>query len=89
MRLTALIQATQAMYDGRVMDAYKYFLAAGDDQLAHDLAIEYLAPEAVIMHDMALLERLFKDMDPSSITGWHERGHVSPHHIAEDLAVSL
>lgn len=59
------------------MDAYRWFVRAEQHQLAHDIAVEFLAPEAVIMSDMILLEDLFDDLDPSAVSAWHERGNVS------------
>ncbi|KAG8992975.1 hypothetical protein FRB94_008235 [Tulasnella sp. JGI-2019a] len=66
----------RARYDNRLMDAYRWFLQGEQYQLAHDIAVEFLAPEAVIMSDMNLLEELFDALDPSAIVGWHEKGNL-------------
>jgi len=66
----------RARYDNKLMDAYRWFIQGEQYQLAHDIAVEFLAPEAVIMSDMILLENLFDALDPSAISGWHERGNL-------------
>ncbi|KAG8851380.1 hypothetical protein FRB96_009215 [Tulasnella sp. 330] len=66
----------RARYDNNLMDAYRWFVQAEQHQLAHDIAVEFLAPEAVIMSDMILLEDLFNALDPSAVSGWHERGNL-------------
>lgn len=68
------------------MDAYRWFVQAGQHQLAHDIAVEFLAPEAVIMSDMTLLEDLFDALDPSAVSGWHEKGNVSTLALSFSLA---
>lgn len=63
--------------------AYELFLAAGNLDRAHDIAVLSLAPDAVIRNDWALLKELFSpfvpfsgDNDRGRVEGWYVRGKV-------------
>lgn len=64
--------------------AYELFLAAGNLNRAHDIAVLSLAPDAVIRNDYDLLKELFSpfvpfsgDSDHGRVEGWYVRGKVS------------
>ncbi|KAJ3813268.1 nuclear protein 96-domain-containing protein [Lentinula aff. lateritia] len=61
--------------------AYELFLAAGNLNRAHDIAILSLAPDAVIRNDYDLLKEIFSpfvpfsgDSDNGRVEGWYVRG---------------
>jgi len=62
--------------------AYELFLAAGNLDRAHDIAVLSLAPDAVLRNDWVLLKELFSPFVPFSgdnsdrgrVEGWYVRG---------------
>ncbi|KAF9066758.1 nuclear protein 96-domain-containing protein [Rhodocollybia butyracea] len=61
--------------------AYELFLAAGNLDRAHDIAVLSLAPDAVLRNDYELLKELFSpfipfsgDPDRGRVEGWYVRG---------------
>ncbi|KAJ3921186.1 nuclear protein 96-domain-containing protein [Lentinula edodes] len=61
--------------------AYELFLAAGNLNRAHDIAVLSLAPDAVIRNDYDLLKEIFSpfvpfsgDSDQGRVEGWYVRG---------------
>lgn len=75
----AVSQACLAQYEGRAFDAYEHFLKADEQRLAHDIAVNDLAPDAVIRGDLSLLRALFKPFDPQAVDEWSFRGKVCPY----------
>lgn len=69
-----------ALDQGDVFRAYELYTSAGLYNLAHDLAVLELAPDAVIRRDLDLLKTLFvpfdKDGRRDKIDGWFVRGKV-------------
>ena len=69
-----------ALNQGDVFRAYELYTSAGLYNLAHDLAVLELAPDAVIRRDLDLLKTLFvpfdKDGRRDKIDGWFVRGKV-------------
>ena len=65
---------------GDVFRAYELYTSAGLYNLAHDLAVLELAPDAVIRRDLDLLKTLFVPFDKNGrrdkIDGWFVRGKV-------------
>lgn len=69
-------QATHALSNGRVFQAYELYLSAGLYNAAHDLAVLELAPDAVIHRDLELLKELFERFAGRGVDDWHARGKV-------------
>ena len=69
-----------ALNQGDIFRAYELYTSAGLYNLAHDLAVLELAPDAVIRRDLDLLKTLFvpfdKDGRRDKIDGWFVRGKV-------------
>jgi nuclear pore complex protein Nup98-Nup96 len=69
-----------ALNQGDVFRAYELYTSAGLYNLAHDLAILELAPDAVIRRDLDLLKTLFLPFDRDGrrdkIDNWLVRGKV-------------
>ncbi|KAF8517736.1 nuclear protein 96-domain-containing protein [Hysterangium stoloniferum] len=65
-----------AQYEGRTFDAYEHFLKADEQRLAHILAVNDLAPDAVIRDDLALLQGLFQPFNPQVVDDWSFRGKL-------------
>jgi len=70
-------QAYLAQYQGRTFDAYEHFLKADQQRIAHDIAVNELASDAVIRGDLGLLRALFQPFDPVLVDDWTFRGKVS------------
>ena len=70
-------QALHALDCGKVYEAYELFLSAGSYNLAHDLAVLELAPEAILRRDFELLKSLFTRFVGRPVEGWHLHGKVS------------
>lgn len=66
---------------GDVYLAYELFTQARIHQRAHDLAISYLAPEAVLRDDLELLSSLFASLDKNLITDFNVGGQVGSYAI--------
>ncbi|KAG8897172.1 hypothetical protein FRC00_004705 [Tulasnella sp. 408] len=66
----------RARYDNDVFQAYQCFLEGGQQQLAHNIALNDLAPEVVIRGDPEVLKSLFGNFTPSEISGWHDTGNL-------------
>lgn len=73
------LQGIRARYDNDVFQAYQCFLEGGQQQLAHTIALNELAPEVVIRGDTEVLKSLFGNFTPSDISGWHDTGNVRSH----------
>lgn len=69
-----------ALNQGDIFRAYELYTSAGLYNLAHDLAVLELAPDAVIRRDLDLLKTLFvpfdKDGRRDKIDSWFVRGKV-------------
>ena len=59
--------------------AYELYLSAGLYNLAHDLAVLELAPDAVIHRDLDLLKDLFERFNGKPVDDWNVRGKVCEH----------
>lgn len=64
------------MYTGDVFGAYELYRQANAHQAAYELAINYLAPEAILREDLDLLEDLFARLDESLIPDFSVGGQV-------------
>lgn len=85
-------QATYAMYEGDVFGAYELYMDAKVHRMAHELAINYLAPEAILRDDFQLLQSLFNDIDQTTVEDFFVGGQVSlsaniPNRFLATLAV--
>lgn len=69
-------QATHALYLGDVYLAYELYTRARVHKMAHELAITYLAPEAVLRDDLDLLSNLFTVLDESLVEDFGVGGQV-------------
>lgn len=70
-------KATYAMYEGDVFGAYELYMDAKVHRMAHELAINYLAPEAILREDYQLLQSLFNDIDQTMVDDFFLGGQVS------------
>ncbi|KAG8988968.1 hypothetical protein FRB90_002464, partial [Tulasnella sp. 427] len=66
----------RAQYEQDVFQAYQFFLDGGQQQLAHNIALNDLAPEVVIRGDPEVLKTLFLNFTPSEISGWYNTGNL-------------
>ncbi|KIJ52381.1 hypothetical protein M422DRAFT_202467 [Sphaerobolus stellatus SS14] len=69
-------KAYLAQYEGRTFDAYEHFLKADQQRIAHDIAVNDLAPDAIIRGELALLRALFRPFDPQAVDDWSFRGKL-------------
>ncbi|OCH85762.1 hypothetical protein OBBRIDRAFT_739307 [Obba rivulosa] len=69
-------KAIHALYSGDVFEAYELYLAAGLYVAAHDLAVQELAPDAVIRQDLTLLKELFSRFHSHRVDTWDKGGEV-------------
>lgn len=69
-------KALHALDSGKIYEAYELFLSAGSYNLAHELAVLELAPDAVLRRDFELLKSLFARFVGRPVEGWHLRGKV-------------
>ncbi|KAF8515568.1 nuclear protein 96-domain-containing protein [Gautieria morchelliformis] len=69
-------QACLSQYEGKSFDAYEHFLKADEQRMAHDIAVNDLAPDAVVRGDLSLLRALFKPFDPQAVPEWSFRGKL-------------
>lgn len=74
-------KAILSQYDRQPFDAYLHYLQARQPQLAHDVAMNELAIEAILRDDLALLGSLFRLFNPSEISDWAYRGKVRLPHL--------
>lgn len=51
-------------------------MAAGQQQLAYELAVTKLVPDAVLREDLELLRNIFMSFDPEAVDGWATKGKV-------------
>jgi nuclear pore complex protein Nup98-Nup96 len=72
-----VLKATYALYTGDVYGAYELYKQANAHQAAYELAVTYLAPDAVLREDLDLLEDLFSKLDESLIPDFSVGGQVS------------
>ena len=70
------IQASHALYHGDLYLAYELFTKAREHRTAHELAVTFLAPEAILRNDLDLLSGLFTALDPSLIDDYSVGGQV-------------
>ncbi|KAF9525060.1 nuclear protein 96-domain-containing protein [Crepidotus variabilis] len=77
------IDEAKAMYEfdcGNVYTAYELYISAQSYNAAHQIAVQELAPDAVIRKDFELLQSLFAPLDMSGrrdkIEGWFVRGQI-------------
>ncbi len=59
------------------MKAFQYYIEAGDQNAAHRIVVDEIAPDLINRGDDDLLERCLAALTPSEIVGWHDRGNVS------------
>ena len=76
LRLKWECQATYAFYSGDIYHAYELYIRAKAHQMAHELAITYLAPEAVLRDELELLAKLFRSLDPTLVDDFGVGGQV-------------
>ncbi|KZT33716.1 hypothetical protein SISSUDRAFT_1122717 [Sistotremastrum suecicum HHB10207 ss-3] len=69
-------KATYHLYQGEIYEGYEAALKGGLQNLAHDLAVQRLAPEVVMRDDMRLLRHLFARFTPKLVNGWSTRGKL-------------
>lgn len=69
-------QATYAIYNGDIYTAYELYTEAKAYSSAHELAITYLAPEAILCDDLDLLSSLFTALDENAIESFGVGGQV-------------
>ena len=69
-------KATLSLYHGDVYLAYQLYASARAHRTAHELAINFLAPEAVLKDDLQTLSDLFSDLDASLIEDFAVGGQV-------------
>ncbi|EJD03515.1 uncharacterized protein FOMMEDRAFT_83835 [Fomitiporia mediterranea MF3/22] len=69
-------KATHAFYSGDVYGAYELYRDAMAHRAAHELAITYLAPEAVLRDELGVLKRLFASLDASLIDDFGVGGQL-------------
>ncbi|TDL26378.1 hypothetical protein BD410DRAFT_881649 [Rickenella mellea] len=69
-------KAVHAFYEGNIYEAYELYVDAGAHQSAHDIAITYLAPEAILHDHLELLRNLFQVLDKTKISNWAVGGQV-------------
>lgn len=69
-------QTTYELYKGEIYEGYEMALKAGLHSLAHDLAVNELAPEVVLRNDMRLLRHIFARINWRVVDGWNSRGKV-------------
>lgn len=69
-------KATLALYHGDIYLAYQLYSSARSHRTAHELALNYLAPEAVLKEDLQMLSDLFSDLDASLIEDFAVGGQV-------------
>ncbi|KAL5494856.1 hypothetical protein ACEPAI_318 [Sanghuangporus weigelae] len=69
-------KATYAFYSGDVYLAYELYTDAKTYQSAHELAITYLAPEAVLRDELDVLTRLFTALDSNRVSGFDVGGQL-------------
>ena len=87
-------QALHALNSGKIYEAYELFLSAGSYNLAHDLAVLELAPDAILRRDFELLKSLFTRFVGRPVEGWHLHGKVgftfeiSPVFLLTELGLS-
>lgn len=70
-------KATMALYHGDVYLAYQLYASARTHRTAHELAINFLAPEAVLKDDLQALSDLFSELDAGLIEDFTVGGQVS------------
>ena len=56
--------------------AYDLYIRAKEHYTAHDLAITYLAPEAILRDDLELLSSLFTGLDENLVEDFGVGGQV-------------
>ncbi|KAF9010120.1 nuclear protein 96-domain-containing protein [Cyathus striatus] len=73
-------KAIHAFSQGDLYSAYELYLAAGQYNSAHDIAVLDLAPDAIIRRDLKVLKSLFETFDSpgkiDKIDGWFVRGKI-------------
>ena len=69
-------KATLALYNGDIYLAYQLYASARAHRTAHELAINFLAPEAILKDDLNTLSDLFSELDASLIEDFAVGGQV-------------
>ncbi|THH11598.1 hypothetical protein EW145_g550 [Phellinidium pouzarii] len=69
-------EANYAFYNGDIYLAYTLYTQAGVHRAAHELAITYLAPIAILRDDLDLLSSLFTVLDKSKIDDFGVGGQL-------------
>lgn len=70
------MQAAYLVSQGKVYDAFQAFIAANQQQLAYELVVDKLVPDAILREDLELLRNLFSQFDPEAVDGWAMKGKV-------------
>jgi len=73
------IDEAKAVYSfskGEIYQAFELYTHAGAHTAAHDLAVTYLAPEAILRSDLELLKNIFSAIDDSSVSDWRVGGQL-------------
>ena len=83
------MQAIYALDNGRLYDAYEFYLAAGLYDAAHDIAVLELAPDAVIRQDLMLIKDLFDVFDGRPVANWNERGKAGVYLLLETVSANF
>ena len=65
------------MSGGQYCSAYELYVSAGMYNEAHEIAIRFLAPDAILQHDFDGLKNLFMRFEGKAVDGWFTRGKVS------------
>jgi nuclear pore complex protein Nup98-Nup96 len=61
---------------GDVWEAYELYITAQLYNEAHELAVNELAPDAIIRQDLNLLSSIFSRFTNHAVAGWHHGGKV-------------
>ncbi|KAI5477610.1 hypothetical protein MNV49_006097 [Pseudohyphozyma bogoriensis] len=69
-------QAFTEKYNGDIFAEYKLLLAAKMPVEAHEIVVNFLAPEAVVRNDLVLLRRLLEPFDPRLVADWEAGGKI-------------
>ncbi|KAL1749061.1 nuclear protein 96-domain-containing protein [Schizophyllum fasciatum] len=69
-------KATLAFDEDDMFGAYELYLSAGCRDPAHDIAVRYLAPDAILRRDYVLLSELLEPFVNKPVEDWQIRGKI-------------
>ncbi|EJD51201.1 hypothetical protein AURDEDRAFT_149853 [Auricularia subglabra TFB-10046 SS5] len=69
-------KAALLVSQGKVYEAFHAFIEANQQQLAYELAVDKLVPDAVLREDLELLRNIFSQFDPETVDGWSTNGKL-------------